>query len=272
MPDISLSTARDAVLVSSSDVRASDVVVVEARRGDEDAPATIAGARVAVLGRDLAGPPTAEGGRFPLPRGDALADTLRRWGIDPTTPVVVAASTPEDVTVATRAWFVLRAAGVSDVRVLDGGASVWGRHAQAHTDAADAAEAYGDDPRGHDVRVWSIPGARTLDASAARELGASGVLVDARPASAFEAGRIPGAVNAPGSGLFRDGLLIDDDALRVWAEELGVTGGADIGAYCGGGVAASAIVFALAAIGIDAGLYVGSWSAWSADPTNPVER
>ena len=45
----------------------------------------------------------------------------------------------------------------------------------------------------------------------------------------------------------------------------------DVGAYCGSGVTASVVVAALAAVGVDAALYPGSWSEWCSDPTHPVE-
>jgi thiosulfate/3-mercaptopyruvate sulfurtransferase len=44
------------------------------------------------------------------------------------------------------------------------------------------------------------------------------------------------------------------------------------GVYCGSGVTASVALAALAATGVDAALYPGSWSEWSSDPTRPVAR
>ena len=48
-------------------------------------------------------------------------------------------------------------------------------------------------------------------------------------------------------------------------------GGAPVvGVYCGSGVTAAQEVLALELAGLTAALYVGSWSAWSSDPTRPV--
>jgi thiosulfate/3-mercaptopyruvate sulfurtransferase len=48
-----------------------------------------------------------------------------------------------------------------------------------------------------------------------------------------------------------------------------------VGAYCGSGVNATAVVLALEYAGLrpstrPAALYAGSWSQWSADPRRPV--
>ena len=74
------------------------------------------------------------------------------------------------------------------------------------------------------------------------------------------AGHIPGARNTPSTTLLtEDGRFVADIAFD-----------AD-GVYCGSGVTASVVIAALAAAGVDAALYPGSWSEWSSDPTRPVE-
>jgi thiosulfate/3-mercaptopyruvate sulfurtransferase len=56
---------------------------------------------------------------------------------------------------------------------------------------------------------------------------------------------------------------------------LGVRPGEPVGAYCGSGVTATAVVLALELAGVTtpqrpAALYAGSWSHWCIDPLRPV--
>jgi thiosulfate/3-mercaptopyruvate sulfurtransferase len=102
------------------------------------------------------------------------------------------------------------------------------------------------------------------------------VLLDARPAERYRGevepldsrpGHIPGAVSAPTSGnLAPDGTFLGTADLAGHYRELGVDPDTAVAVYCGSGVTAAHDVAALAAIGVDAALYPGSWSAWSADP------
>ena len=62
-------------------------------------------------------------GRHPLPSGRAVEAAARRWGIRAGGPVVVY----DDWNRAgsARAWWVLTAAGLQEVRILDGGLAAW---------------------------------------------------------------------------------------------------------------------------------------------------
>lgn len=217
----------------------------------------------------LAGPPGA-GGRHPLPSIEVLQSGLRRLGVCATRPVVV--YDQADSTSAARAWWMLRWAGHPDVRVLDGGLASWtAAGLSVHTGEVEVAVG------NFVVRPGGLP---VLDAAAAGQLAEVGVLLDARARERYAgevepvdavAGHIPGAVSAPTSGNVKEtGRFLDPAELRERFDALGVRAGTPVGAYCGSGVTAAHEVLALAVAGIDAALYVGSWSEWITDPSRPV--
>jgi thiosulfate/3-mercaptopyruvate sulfurtransferase len=119
-----------------------------------------------------------------------------------------------------------------------------------------------------------------LDANGAAALAHDGILLDARAGERFRgeaepvdprAGHIPGALSAPTTGnLAADGRFLAPEALAGRFRALGVDGSAPVGVYCGSGVTAAHEIAALAIAGIDATLYPGSWSQWSADPARRV--
>lgn len=207
-------------------------------------------------------------GRHPLPSGRAVEAAARRWGVRDGGRVVVY----DDWNRAgsARAWWVLTAAGIPNVRILDGGLAAW-------TADGGALEAGAATPQAGDVRVLHddlYAGAlRTLTAE---QVMAAETLLDARAPERFRgdvepidpiAGHIPGARNVPSTGLLADdGTFLQDDDLARRFDGIG-----DVGAYCGSGVTASVLVAALASLGVDAALYPGSWSEWSCDGGRPVE-
>ncbi len=204
-------------------------------------------------------------GRHPLPSGRAVEVAGRRWGLRAGVPVVVY----DDWNRAgsARAWWVLTAAGIQNVRILDGGLASWAGELETGPVTAEA----GDVTVGHDdLYAGALP---TLTADT---VTAADTLLDARAPERFLghvepidpiAGHIPGACNAPSTGfLAKDGTFLDERDLAMLFGDVD-----DVGAYCGSGVTASVVVAALATLGIDAALYPGSWSEWSSDPTRPVE-
>jgi thiosulfate/3-mercaptopyruvate sulfurtransferase len=238
----------------------------------------VPGAVFADLDRDLAGPPGAAG-RHPLPAAGDFQAAMRRAGISAGSRVVV--YDDADSTAAARAWWTLRYFGHQGVQVLDGGYRAW-------TEAGQPVAVQDPAPRrgSFTARPGGMP---VLDAPAAASLARSGILLDARAGERYRgdaepvdpvAGHIPGAVSAPTAGnVMSDGRFRDAATLRGRFETLGVRAAAGpsasaaaltVGAYCGSGVTAAHEVLALALAGIEAALYVGSWSGWVADPARPV--
>jgi len=214
-------------------------------------------------------------GRHPLPSGPSLQAAARRWGVRQDAPVVVY----DDWNRAgsARAWWVLTAAGLKNVRILDGGLAAW-RSAGGSLDTGAVTPQPGNLTVPHDdLYAGALP---TL--SAQQCITDDVTLLDARAPERFRgetepvdpvAGHIPGAQNVPsGSVLSSDGTFLDDDKLRQLFSGRGIDRFETVGAYCGSGVTATITIAALAAIGHEAALFPGSWSEWSSDPSRPVAR
>ncbi|WP_410608198.1 rhodanese-like domain-containing protein [Amycolatopsis sp. lyj-109] len=225
----------------------------------------IPGAVYVDLDSRLAAPP-GPAGRHPLPDVGDLQAAARSWGVTARRPIVV--YDDNGGTAAARAWWLLRWAGLDDVRILDGSLASWRAHGFALSTGDETATA-GD---------VVLTGGRlpTLTTDEAAALAETGVLLDARATERYRgevepvdprAGHIPGARSAPTTDNLRAGFFRPTGELR---EKYGDLGGAKVGVYCGSGVTAAHEIAALAVAGIPAALYPGSWSAWSADPARPV--
>ncbi|MFF9394151.1 sulfurtransferase [Streptomyces griseoluteus] len=218
------------------------------------------------LDRELAAPPGPRG-RHPLPDLAEFGAAMRRAGVFAGTPVVVYDG--GQGWAAARAWWLLRATGHPNVRVLDGGLTAW--EGPLSTEVPTPAQG--------DFEPLPEP-AGVLDADGAARLAGSGVLLDARAGERYRGevepidrvgGHIPGALSAPTmENVGPDGHFLPAADLRDRFKAIGVSGDAPVGVYCGSGVSAAHEALALAIAGIPAALYVGSWSEWSNDPSRPV--
>jgi thiosulfate/3-mercaptopyruvate sulfurtransferase len=253
------------------DVQWNLTVTPDAPHGDAlYASAHVPGSHHLDLDTVLADPP-GPGGRHPLPALDRLRARLRECGVDDDSSVVVLDQGHGFG--AARAWWVLRWAGLADVRVLDGGLTAWAAAGHATTTEIPSA-ATGSVT----LRPGRLP---TVDADGAAALGRDGILLDVRAPERYRgeaepidpvAGHIPGAVNAPTTAnALPDGRLLHVAELRERFAALGIRRGAgDVGVYCGSGVTAAHTVLALHEVGVEAALYPGSWSEWITDRSRPV--
>jgi len=231
----------------------------------------IPGAVYVDLDTELAAHGAPGAGRHPLPELADLQEAARRWGVRTGRPVVIYDNAGD--TAAARAWWLLRWAGVPDVRLLDGALKAWREH------GFELASGEERPPAGDvELRAGQLP-VLTADQAAALAEDTDGVLLDARAGERYRgevepidprAGHIPGALSAPtADNLTADGTFRPTAELRDRFAQL-KAGSAEVGVYCGSGVTAAHEIAALAVAGIPAALYPGSWSAWSSDPDRPA--
>lgn len=224
------------------------------------------GAVFADLDADLAGPASASAGRHPLPDPDDFALAMQRLGVHDDTPVV-ASDTAGGGIAARLVWML---------RILDHPAAVL---AYRDGDVGSVLEDGDVDVAAGSFspRPWPQSAIATIDEVAAAA-AAGTVVVDARdgvrhrgeqePVDA-RPGRIPGSRNLPWTDNVVRGRLDDDDAVRARFEALDVDESSIMA--CGSGVTACHNALAMEAVGLPRPrVFVGSYSAWAADPQRPV--
>lgn len=230
----------------------------------------IPGAVYVDLETQLAARGDAAAGRHPLPAEEDLQRAAREWGLRKGESVV-AYDDLKNLSAA-RAWWLLRHAGIADVRLLDGSLRAW-------TAAGHPLERGSVTPQPGDV-VLGYGHLPTLSIDEAADFPRRGALLDARAVERYRgevepidprAGHVPGALSAPATGnVDGEGRFLAAAELRRRFEELGVTSGTPVAAYCGSGVTAAHNVVALTLAGHRPALYPGSWSQWSRHADRPV--
>lgn len=219
----------------------------------------IPGAAWVDLNTTLAGPPSPERGRHPLPTPEEFAEGLRHAGIHDHS--VVVAYDDAGGAHASRLVWLLHLLG-HDAAVLDGGLHAW---------TGDLEVGAGHHARGtFTAKPWIPTDLATIDDACTNAL-----VIDARAPQRYRgdsepvdarAGHIPGALNAFfGDNLTPDGRFRSPEELRERFTALGITDAADVVAYCGSGVTACHNLVAMAHAGLGHGrLYPGSWSQYAA--------
>ena len=225
------------------------------------------------------GLPGSEAGRNPLPDPKTLQVHFKRWGIRRGRQVIV--YDEGRGLMAGRAWWVLRWAGLDNVRILDGGLANYRRHGFPTLTGP------GNFPVDSNVQVAPRP-EMTASIADIHDIVSGqqpGILLDARDASRYEgrretldlkAGRIPGAVNIPERELHRDDRTFKsrEDILALFqAQGIDHSTVNQVVVYSGSGNHGALILAAMEYVGLSgARHYVGGWSQWSANPSNPIER
>jgi thiosulfate/3-mercaptopyruvate sulfurtransferase len=172
---------------------------------------------------------------------------------------------------AARVWWMLRWVGFDRAALLDGGLKAWtAEERPLSTEPADRpARRLACNPRPELIadrdEVFTGIGADDV------------VLVDTMPAAHFTGamalydrpGHIPGALNVSAMA------LLDESGRYRPAAELAALCDIDREArvitYCGSGIAASSVAFAMTRLGFsDVAVYIASLQEWAADPDNPL--
>lgn len=212
---------------------------------------------------------------FMMPTPEEVAAVVAREGAGDDHHIVLYSA--GHIMWATRVWWMLRACGVDNVAVLDGGWNKWKaenrpvsagpcRYPPAQLSVRPRPALFSD--RGVVESVLGDGDTCVINALNPDYYRGEGESRYGRP------GRIPGSVNVPALRLLRDthDFVSLEEAAEIFAE-VGATDASRVITYCGGGISATVDNFMLYRLGVDeVSTYDASMGEWAQDPALPIER
>ena len=217
---------------------------------------------------DLAGSRSEHGGRHPLPDFNMLALKLRNFGISSDSMVICY---DDDLSGASRLWFLMNCMGHENTRILDGGITGW---IECGHQLSTVPGVPGDDGTFFPASGEFLT--RIADMDQIRRNLDSMQIIDSRARPRYlgefepidpRAGHIPGAINIEYTAVQeRLGKIRKPaDLEKIYA---GIAREPVV--YCGSGVTSCVNFVGLIMTGRSPRLYAGSWSDWVSYGTNPV--
>jgi thiosulfate/3-mercaptopyruvate sulfurtransferase len=206
-----------------------------------------------------------------LPQIDALAAAIGRDGISNDNLVVLYSSS--HLMWATRAWWLLRYAGHTNVKVLNGNLAAWldaGLPVESGTKAY-AASTFSPSERA-DVFVSTVEMIAGMEDSVCTVNALSPALYEGTGEFYYgRRGHIPGSRSLYFSDLLENEFFLPAEQLHQILEARGMLSAPRTLIYCGGGIAATLEGFACTLVGQEnVGVYDGSMSEWAANEELPL--
>jgi thiosulfate/3-mercaptopyruvate sulfurtransferase len=221
-----------------------------------------------------------EGIRHEFPDKPTIEQTLRSWGINNNSKIIICYEDGNAIPMASRLFLTLDYAGLGGrVAVLNGGLKAWKEEGRPLTKSVAAYEP------GH-VQIQLKEKILVHKEEVLEALHKdSVVIVDARPAERYygtendqnsgRQGHIEGAVNIPYFKLTGDDaphFFKPEDEIRRLFEDRNIRAGSTIITYCGTGIWASPVYFVARLLGYPVRFYDGSFQEWARDESLPISK
>lgn len=215
-----------------------------------------------------------------LPSEAQFAEKVEALGISSADQVVIYDT--KGLFSAPRAWWMFRAFGHAQVRILSGGLPAW-QSAGFATEAGDESGSAATSRFVGDYQPEWVADSQRVRAAIA---GGGVLILDARSAARFAGeeeeprpgvrpGHIPGSQNLHYAQLLGEGglSLKTNSELQDLFARVGIDRAQSVVATCGSGISACIVALALYELGYaPTAVYDGSWAEWGADPSCPIER
>lgn len=254
----------------------SNVVVLDARPDKDYKEGHIAGA-INVTWQslcDMTKKPGDQGWGVILPE-DQFAANVGALGINGDKTVVVYAAPPGWGEEGCVAW-MLKLAGIKNVKLLDGGFKAW---------QAQSGEINKDIPQPKAVEFKVAKFDESLTASTDWIVANTGQakIVDSRSVKEYQGatdyseargGHLPGAINIPFEGMFNaDGTIKTAEALKTMFTQAGLTTQDEIVTYCTAGIRSGHMALVLRTLGFEKSRnYDASFYEWAGNTSLPIEK
>ena len=202
-----------------------------------------------------------------LPAPAMLASALAEAGAADNTHIVIYGDSP-----MTTGWLFMAFASIGhagEVSMLEAGIDAWIAEGRPVSTTAPAPGQGTFTVRSADDVMVDAPWVRArLESPAVRVL-------DVRTTGEWNAGHLPGATLVLWQDLFADlnmQKLKPIDEIRQVFTSAGVQSGQEVVTYCAIGMRASLMYWAARAAGVTARVYVGSFTDWQRNSTNPIVK
>lgn len=213
-------------------------------------------------------------GRRPLPGKAKFTETIRGWGIDDSSQVVIY-DDMNGIMAASRLWTMLKWAGIDNVAVLDGGYQAWVEAGLPLTQDIPLVKRSAYTPHFRDEMYIDVQEVEAASKAGNLLIFDSRSLDDGVPSHDAIKGHIPLSRAA-------DRALNSTKDGRRWRSKgelaehfralIGERDPRDVVFYCGSGITAAQNVLGMAHAGFEGSrMFVGSWSEWITDPSREID-